>query len=411
MTDAKRLYRKYGNVHRQLRALTILDGLIQNAGPRFQRTFLDEPLLERLRIAATDSLSDVDVKKKCKVLFGQWAVAYKDTPGLERLTALYRQLPQRKRPQAQQPSKVLRETEEEAENDNRSASATSGRAASRSISSPTQPTPSASSSSSNKPITLSSGPNFTFSSSSKDKKGKVKPFNLEKEKPQLLQTLASSSVASTNLMNALRLVNRENKRVSEDPEVMRRFETCKLLRRQILRYIQNVESEQWLGGLIHANEELVNALQTFEVLDKSTEVDSDSDSDEWDSSHTPSGATAARTSPPLPPPQGSGTSSAADALAGLNLDNPRADVPPAKPPRPTSISMPPLMPAAASIASQATFTSHANGKGRVSGHEHEPEPRSEDEDEDKYGDDDDDPFADRNAIHTPGVERTGMAWR
>ena len=33
---------KYGNVHRQLRALTILDGLIQNAGPRFQRAFADE---------------------------------------------------------------------------------------------------------------------------------------------------------------------------------------------------------------------------------------------------------------------------------------------------------------------------------------------------------------------------------
>lgn len=29
---------KYGNVHRQIRALVLLDGLIQNAGTRFQRT-------------------------------------------------------------------------------------------------------------------------------------------------------------------------------------------------------------------------------------------------------------------------------------------------------------------------------------------------------------------------------------
>ena len=32
---------KYGNMHRQLRALTILDALISNAGTRFQRTFAD----------------------------------------------------------------------------------------------------------------------------------------------------------------------------------------------------------------------------------------------------------------------------------------------------------------------------------------------------------------------------------
>lgn len=49
---------KYGNVHRQLRALTILDGLIQNAGPRFQRAFADEPLLERLRVCGTSDLSE-----------------------------------------------------------------------------------------------------------------------------------------------------------------------------------------------------------------------------------------------------------------------------------------------------------------------------------------------------------------
>lgn len=81
---------KYGNVHRQLRALTILDGLIQNAGSRFQRAFADEPLLERLRVCATSDLTDPEVKKKCKILYGGWAREYKNTPGLERISALYR---------------------------------------------------------------------------------------------------------------------------------------------------------------------------------------------------------------------------------------------------------------------------------------------------------------------------------
>lgn len=91
-TEAARAIRKklkYGNVHRQIRALVILDGLIQNAGPRFQRAFLDEPLLERLRVCGTSNLSDPDVTKKCRELFAQWT-AYSKTPGLQKIAQLHR---------------------------------------------------------------------------------------------------------------------------------------------------------------------------------------------------------------------------------------------------------------------------------------------------------------------------------
>ena len=254
--------RKYGNLHRQLRALTILDFLIQNAGERFLREFADEPLLERLRIAGTDSVSDPLVKQKCKVLFGQWAVTYKDTPGMSKITALYKQLPKRKQPATQAKAKVLRE----GANINEpvmghTVSVSAGNGPSTTLSSPKQK-----------------------SKSKKEKKDKKssslsRNFNLEKERPEILQTLASASVASTNLLNALKLVNRESTRVSEDAECISRFEICKKLRHQILRYIQHIESEEFLGGLIHANEELVTALMAFEVLDKSYDYDSDSDDD------------------------------------------------------------------------------------------------------------------------------------
>jgi len=81
---------KYGNVHRQLRALTLLDGLIQNAGSHFQRTFADEMLLERLRVCGTADLSDLLVRDKCKVLFRQWASEYKNVRGLEQISGLYK---------------------------------------------------------------------------------------------------------------------------------------------------------------------------------------------------------------------------------------------------------------------------------------------------------------------------------
>lgn len=80
---------KYGNVHRQIRALVILDGLIQNAGSRFQRSFVDEPLLERLRVCGTSHLSDPDVKDKCRELFRQWA-QYQNTPGLQGIARLHK---------------------------------------------------------------------------------------------------------------------------------------------------------------------------------------------------------------------------------------------------------------------------------------------------------------------------------
>ena len=94
-TEAARALRKklkYGSVHRQIRALVILDGLIQNAGPRFQRAFVDEPLLERLRVCGTSNLSDPDVKNKCRELFRQWS-AFSTTPGLQKIAQLHKVSP------------------------------------------------------------------------------------------------------------------------------------------------------------------------------------------------------------------------------------------------------------------------------------------------------------------------------
>ena len=339
-------------MHRQLRALTVLDGLIENAGARFQRVFADEPLLERLRVAATDSLSDAEVKKKCSILFRQWAVTYQSTPGMERIAALHKQLPRRKKPARKENSRVVQETEQEVQadpfgnNDYRDA----------------DPSLSASSSSYVAPTssTFSQAPSLTpmgKPEKSKRRKSKSKPFNLEKEKPQLLQAIASSSVASTNLMNALKLINREHKRVGEDPEALKRFENCKLLRRQILRYIQFVESEQWLGSLIHANEELVTALMAFEILDKS--VDDDSDSEDGWNSDSPGQADA---------------SNVQKSFAGLTMDQP------------------------------STRNATTNGKARAT------DDSDVDEESDVEDDDEDDPFADRNAVSEPKTDRPGMAW-
>ena len=285
---------KYGSVHRQLRALTILDGLLQNGGSRMQRTILsDGPLLERLRMAAVDSLSDPDIREKCKALFSQWVASSREHPGLEGAKSLYNQLPKKAQAPPQQrreQSRVLRENEEEARReDDFDDDDTTIRSRTNSVATNTAAEPSLLRKASiPSPASIPLTPSSTFGTRGKvkkEKKSKSKSsFNLSHEKPQILSSIASSSVASTNLLNALKLVNRENHRVSADPEVMSRFETCKGLRRQILRYIQHVETEELLGGLIHANEELVEALMAFEVLDKSVD-DGDSDSEFEEAKH------------------------------------------------------------------------------------------------------------------------------
>lgn len=291
---------------------------------------------------------DAEVRQKVNVLFRQWAVAYKGTPGLERIAVLYKELPKTRRPQPHQ-SRVVRENEAEAARENATSPPASPTVTRRN--SPPSQFPQATSSS-GRTVALGAAPlpsSSLFKKDKKDKKNKNKPFNLEKEKHQLLETIASASVASTNLMNALQLINREEQRVSANQEVNQRFETCKLLRRQILRYIQLVESDQYIGSLLSANDELVKALMAFEIMDKSIDDDSDSDNDDGQYTNQPGYSRSAEA-----------------AMAGLSID----EAPPAKPPRPMSIPMPPV-PAA--------------GKQRA-------QPESEPEE------DDDDPFSDNNGM-------------
>lgn len=297
------------------------------------------------------------VKNKCQSLFRQWAVAYQSTPGMERIVALHKQLPKRKKPVSQAQSRVLQETEREANedpfgNDDQEPAPTAG--------GPTT----LSSGNSNHPPHSSWFEGSKHSKKPKEKKHKYKTFNLEKEKPQLLEAIASSSVASTNLMNSLKLLNREHVRVSEHAETVNRFETCKALRLQILRYIQFVESEQWLGSLINANDGLVEALMAYEILDKSVDEDSDSESNEWDD-------VEASNKPIRPEP--AKDKSVQEAFTGLNI-------------------------------AQSSTKDHPvlllNGDGGI----------NDAEDGDSEEDNENNPFADINAVHTPKRERPGMTW-
>ena len=266
--------------------------MISNAGQRFQRTFADEPLLERLRIAATDSTTDPDVKAKLKVLFAQWAREYKDTQGLQGITNLYKQFPRRGRPAVTKPAPA----------------ANSQPPSGLSRSPPTSSSPSSSArvaGDSDGGGGGGSGGGWRSSHKKTALKSKHQSFNLEKEKPALNLALANASITSTNLLNALKLINREKERASQKHETVRLYESCKSLRSDILRFIQHVESEQWLGSLIHAHEELSAAMELYENYDKPVEEDSDSD-DDWNLVASSDAIPDSASPPPAMPPRPKG---------------------------------------------------------------------------------------------------------
>lgn len=50
-------------------------------------------------------------------------------------------------------------------------------------------------------------------------------------------SIAQSTIASINLMNTLRSINREKERVSQNPTAVKHLDECKVLRRKIYRYV------------------------------------------------------------------------------------------------------------------------------------------------------------------------------
>jgi hypothetical protein len=364
---------KYGSPHRQIRALVILDGLIENGGGRFQRACSDEPLLERLRLLARDDGVDPQVRKKCKVLFIQWANAYKGKPGMERIASLYKEFPKSQRPDAAR-QKVLRDSEPlhpDAQPDASPFAESSGRplASKPKPPPPSSPKPIAPVAAPSRPVALT---NTSSSLSSKlfhsKKSSTSKTFNLSKEKDNMTTAIAQASIASTNLLNGLQLVNREQEKLSENAEVMRRFDACKLLRRKILYYIQHVESDKWIGSLVNANDELVKALTAFEIMDRSISDDSDSDIEDGGASTSPRENHANHIN---------------QDMAKLHMHEEAP--PPPQPQRPMSIAVPPV----------PTFNKTP----------------AKDEDGRSENEDDDDPFGDSNAVATPYGERAGMTWK
>ena len=260
--------------------------------------YCDEYLLERLRILATDPATPSSVKKKVQGMFVGWSQELQGQRGYERLAALYKQLPQRARKSRPQP-KYLSNDPRELEDDDGEQQESGGNhtgSSSPAVDSPSsqRPRSNTASGSRSRSNTLNDDPpaSPSFSSRKKSKKPSrsshttptpLPRVDLTKERPKIQQTLAEASSASINLMNALQLINWEQELSTENKRATECFNKCRRLRKNVLRYIHSIESEEFIGSLIHANEELIQALQKYDKMSQAPDDDSDSDyeNDDW----------------------------------------------------------------------------------------------------------------------------------
>jgi len=91
-----------------------------------------------------------------------------------------------------------------------------------------------------------------------------RPFNFEQEKPKVQGAIVEATQASNNLLNAIQHVHRERESVQTNPRVQEFLSQLKQVRKQIVRYVQLVEDEQFIGTLIDTNERVIAALETYD---------------------------------------------------------------------------------------------------------------------------------------------------
>ncbi|KAG2154621.1 hypothetical protein DEU56DRAFT_769437 [Suillus clintonianus] len=265
-SEASRAIRKklkHGDTHHRYRALVILKALVDNGAQKFQTTFADGNLTDAIKHLAADPMTDQKVKKKLIEVLASWHKQFKDDPSMSVVAGLYRQCRTADRrsqgysnsadPLSHGPSsdyeRKMKEKDEKELSKQRAKRA--------------------------KQEAKQKARQAEEDARKKDRPRRA-PFNFEVEKPQILTTIANASQASSNLVNAIMLVNGEKESVVSNERVQECLGKARSVRKPIVRYIQLVENEEMIGALIETNERIITALQMYVNLsapDQKTPLD------------------------------------------------------------------------------------------------------------------------------------------
>lgn len=271
---------KYGDLQDQYNALKILDLLIVNGGKGITSMCNDDKLLNMLQYylnpssvsSSWDSSSNVNsqgpnkkIAKLARTLMSSWYDEFYDDSRIKNINKLYERNMKAKKSSKKKSRSYASEVpdfmNDEADMDY---------------------TPfdddayddTYSTSSKNKPKT----------NAELDKKFKIPKINYEREGPKIMQLIAEANILATNLLNILSGLGNEELSI-HSIKANDAFDSCRAVRRKVLRYLQLVNKEELLGPLLKCNDDLVVALKKYEEQSVPPEArvregnDTDSDSD------------------------------------------------------------------------------------------------------------------------------------
>ncbi|KAJ1301833.1 hypothetical protein OPQ81_009061 [Rhizoctonia solani] len=261
---------KYGDVHRQLRALTMLKALVENCGPKFQSTFANDQLVDRIKLMSQDPMTDEHVKRKLMSVLASWHRQFKDDPKMHTVSNLYTQCGGGRKSTSSQSATSPRPHAETLYEQHQRKAEEEARARAEKKAKERE----------EKEDEKRKLKEEKLAAKEREKKARSqparRPFVYETEKPKILQTIAEASQASTNLVNAVKRVNREQESVTTNADVQECLTTAKAVRKQLIRYIQlAIQKEEIIGTLLDTNERIIAAIQLYDKMSKSPDQDSD----------------------------------------------------------------------------------------------------------------------------------------
>lgn len=326
-TEAARAIRKkikYGeSAEEQLRSLALLEMLVLNAGPSIGPVLAsDDKLLDVLKGVINGSGKtylgapfEKEVQKKAQEMAVGWKVELADMDGYKYMASLWKALPGKKGRGHSRSASGRHSRTASASHDvfeSLEDSPLGGLGSPNLLKSPPPPRPTTQS-----PYTprraerAAEGPKKRVSDGSKrrrrrkggvryaDEEYRIPQINYKVEAPKIRTVIADSLTHATALTNTL---TRLPAGVSplEDEKALAEFDKCRSVRRKVLRYLQFVGAgdettkskevaamdEEFLGSLIHANEQLVEIFRKFDAAagygdaNPAPNYDDEEDSDE-----------------------------------------------------------------------------------------------------------------------------------
>ncbi|KAG6817735.1 hypothetical protein H0H87_004526 [Tephrocybe sp. NHM501043] len=232
---------KHGNAHQQYRALVYLQGPAAS--------FADGQLTDAIKNLSVDRTAEKKVRKKLLAVLAAWHEQFKNDPSMSVIAGLYKQCNRDGRRQSYQDVAHLigmpmeDKKKEEKKEAKRAAKKEKEQAKERKAEEERQ---------------RRARQNTTNTQRT--------PFVFEKDKPKVLSSIVDASQASSNLVNAIRLVNPETDDIRTNERVQECLAKAKLVRKPVIRYIQLVENEELIGTLIETNERIMAALETYDKI-------------------------------------------------------------------------------------------------------------------------------------------------